>query len=117
MSESPIDYRSKAKIPLAGRGGAGRVLSQAAAEYISDIAEKAVKKRDVFMLPSERPVISIIIPTLNEAESIGPTLKSTMAGTNVETIVVDGGSSDGTAELAKAFGRGYLLKQGVEPSR
>ncbi len=64
------------------------------------------------MLPSERPVISIIIPTLNEAESIGPTLKSTMAGTNVETVVVDGGSSDGTAELARAFGVRLLTKAG-----
>lgn len=47
-------------------------------------------------------VISIIIPTLNEASTIDQFLKSLRerAG-HVEIIVVDGGSSDGTFELAR----------------
>ena len=47
-------------------------------------------------------VISIIIPALNEASTIEQFLKSLRgrAG-NVEVIVVDGGSSDGTFELAR----------------
>ena len=53
---------------------------------------------------SERPGISIIIPTLNESQRLGATLKSAKAGTDVEVIVVDGGSSDGTLELAKDYG-------------
>ena len=63
-------------------------------------------------LPSERPLISIIVPTLNEAGSIGATLESAQAGTGVEIIAVDGGSSDGTTELAKAFGARLLTVAG-----
>ncbi|MBF2008548.1 MAG: TIGR04283 family arsenosugar biosynthesis glycosyltransferase [Chlorogloeopsis fritschii C42_A2020_084] len=48
--------------------------------------------------------ISIIIPALNEAENIKATLVSTQASTDVERIVVDGGSKDGTVEIAKALG-------------
>ena len=43
--------------------------------------------------------ISIIIPTLNEAEHIKSTITTTKNSQNVELIVVDGGSSDGTIEL------------------
>lgn len=49
------------------------------------------------------PQISIIIPTLNEAGSIQPLLKS-LQKHDVEIIVVDGGSHDRTVELAKAMG-------------
>jgi rSAM/selenodomain-associated transferase 2/rSAM/selenodomain-associated transferase 1 len=50
------------------------------------------------------PVISIVIPTLNEAENLAATLVSTESGVDLEIIVVDGGSSDGTIEVAKSFG-------------
>ncbi|HKR53755.1 MAG TPA: TIGR04283 family arsenosugar biosynthesis glycosyltransferase [Chthoniobacterales bacterium] len=47
-------------------------------------------------------VISIIIPTLNEASTIDQFLKSLRERAGpVEVIVVDGGSSDGTFELAR----------------
>jgi len=62
--------------------------------------------------PPGGAVISVIIPTLNEAGSIGATLKSAQAGTDVEIIVVDGGSSDGTAQLANAFGVRLLTVSG-----
>jgi len=49
--------------------------------------------------------ISVIIPTLNEAESIGELLAAvTKLDGITEVIVVDGGSTDDTAELAAAFG-------------
>ncbi len=48
--------------------------------------------------------ISIIIPTVNEAENIKATLATTQASTEVETIVVDGGSKDNTVEIAKSLG-------------
>ncbi|HEX8188547.1 MAG TPA: glycosyltransferase, partial [Pyrinomonadaceae bacterium] len=49
--------------------------------------------------------ISIIIPALNEAQSVGATLDAAarLKGV-VEVIVVDGGSADGTAEVARARG-------------
>ena len=50
------------------------------------------------------PNISIIIPTLNEAENLRSTLASAKSGADAEIIVVDGGSTDETVELAKSFG-------------
>jgi rSAM/selenodomain-associated transferase 2 len=50
-----------------------------------------------------RPVLSIIIPTLDEARSIGRTLDA-VAGARAEVIVVDGGSADATAEIARGRG-------------
>jgi rSAM/selenodomain-associated transferase 2 len=49
--------------------------------------------------------LSIIIPTLDEARSIGPTLDAVRsAARGAEVIVVDGGSLDATAEIARGRG-------------
>ncbi len=55
------------------------------------------------------PALSVIIPTLNEAHSIGRTLDVVLgaAGDGVEVLVIDGGSTDGTVEIAR--GRGVKL--------
>jgi len=45
--------------------------------------------------------ISIIIPTLNEADYLPRTLNSLRGVENIETIIVDGGSSDGTSGIAQ----------------
>jgi len=47
----------------------------------------------------ENAKISIIIPVINEAANIKSTLAATQPSQNVEIIVVDGGSSDGTVEI------------------
>jgi glycosyltransferase involved in cell wall biosynthesis len=47
---------------------------------------------------------SVIIPTLNEAQSIGWVLREIAAQEVDEVIVVDGGSTDGTVVLARASG-------------
>lgn len=50
---------------------------------------------------SSTPLISIIIPVLNEAQQIGALLQALRAlPEDAELIVVDGGSGDATAELA-----------------
>jgi rSAM/selenodomain-associated transferase 2 len=48
--------------------------------------------------------ISVIIPTLNEADHLGATLTPLLAIADLEIIVADGGSSDSTAALAAAAG-------------
>ncbi len=48
-------------------------------------------------------IISIIIPVLNEADHILPTLASIGEAKDVEAIVVDGGSVDATVNLVEKF--------------
>ena len=49
-------------------------------------------------------LISIIIPVLNEAAIIQPTLLQLQGNSDIEIIVVDGGSKDRTLTLAKQTG-------------
>ncbi len=67
--------------------------------------------------------LSVVIPTLNAEAYIGATLASLASGPAAEIVVVDGGSTDGTAEQAKAAGarvvvtergRGRQLAAGAE---
>lgn len=49
--------------------------------------------------------LSIIIPTLNEAAVIGPTLEAvSRLTTTPEILIVDGGSQDATVEIAHSLG-------------
>ena len=53
--------------------------------------------------PTAAPWCSVVIPTLNEAKCLPATLGQ-LAGHNLEVIVSDGGSTDGTVALARALG-------------
>jgi len=54
---------------------------------------------------AEPTAVTVIIPAFNEAESIGPVLAALRAAAPwQEILVVDDGSSDGTAERARAAG-------------
>jgi glycosyltransferase involved in cell wall biosynthesis len=55
--------------------------------------------------------ISVIIPVLNEAESISQVLQALPSGEDLEVLVVDGGSTDGSAEIARSAGAVVLLEE------
>ena len=71
--------------------------------------EEIQRKSDA---PPLSPGISVVIPTLNEAANIAETLASVQAASNVEVIVVDGGSSDETVEIARSHGAKILETSG-----
>ncbi len=54
------------------------------------------------------PRISIVIPALNEEDRIAACLESTQQSSNVESIVVDGGSRDQTVDRARLLGARVL---------
>jgi len=55
--------------------------------------------------------ISIIIPVLNEAESIGQVLAAIPKESGAEIVVVDGGSNDGSLEIAESAGAVVVLER------
>lgn len=54
-------------------------------------------------VPAETPLVSVIVPARNEARNIEACVRSILAGkwTNLEVIVVDDQSSDGTGDIAR----------------
>jgi glycosyltransferase involved in cell wall biosynthesis len=57
---------------------------------------------------------SVVVPAYNEGPRIGSTVKtlqSTLAGLDLELVVVDDGSRDNTAEIAEAAGADLVLRR------
>jgi rSAM/selenodomain-associated transferase 2 len=52
--------------------------------------------------------VTAIIPALNEAERIGATIDAARAAGVAEVILTDGGSGDGTVEIARAHGASVI---------
>ena len=61
---------------------------------------------------SASPLLSVIVPTLNEAASLGRTLECVRRADGVEIIVADGGSGDATREIAAQAGATVLVTPG-----
>jgi rSAM/selenodomain-associated transferase 2 len=58
-------------------------------------------------------ILSIIVPVLNEEAALGPALEAVRAGLGPgdELLVVDGGSSDGTVEIARRAGADVVVSE------
>jgi glycosyltransferase involved in cell wall biosynthesis len=63
---------------------------------------------------SSTPLVSVIIPAYNAERYLGEAIESVLVQTYapVETIVVDDGSSDGTAAVARSYPGVALISQG-----
>ncbi len=57
-------------------------------------------------MAATRPLVSVVIPCLNRAQYLAATIDSVLAQDydNLECIVIDGGSSDGTVEILESYG-------------
>src|SRR5688572_21583615 len=59
------------------------------------------------------PQISIIIPTLNEADNLPlllPRIAETLRGRDWEAVIIDDASTDGTAAVSQALATEYPIK-------
>lgn len=91
-------------------------------------AEAAPDMADATVVSRMAPTLSLVVPTLNAASALAASIPVTLAraeGLVTELVVVDGGSSDGTAAAARALGalvvqaprgRGRQLAAGVAAS-
>jgi glycosyltransferase involved in cell wall biosynthesis len=65
------------------------------------------------------PTVSVIIATFNSARALPPVLeavkKQTYPQENIEILIIDGGSTDATPQIAKRFGCRYIRNPKVEP--
>src|SRR5579859_1537201 len=96
--------RSGARIARA-RGRAGR-SSVGRRRFAS--AALAVLPVVVILLSRDQVRVSVVIPTHNEAQSIGRVLADLPADIVTEVLVVDSNSTDGTPEIASKMGARVL---------
>lgn len=64
-----------------------------------------------------QPLVSVVIPCLNRASFLGPTIESVLQQDypKVECIIIDGGSSDGTLDILRSYGE--RIRWVSEPDR
>jgi rSAM/selenodomain-associated transferase 2/rSAM/selenodomain-associated transferase 1 len=89
---------------------AGLTVAIAASRADVDRPEDIAHWRAEQALESSRPLtVSVIVPALDEEARVAAAVRSALDAGAAEVIVVDGGSSDKTCELASAEGARVLL--------
>ena len=95
---------------------------------LSRTADSKNKRQTGLSMPMERPTVSVIIPTLNEADNIPLVLPFIPLDYVDEVVLVDGRSTDGTIDAARRMmpsinvvledrpGKGAALRAGYEAS-
>ncbi|WP_438296783.1 bifunctional polysaccharide deacetylase/glycosyltransferase family 2 protein [Streptomyces sp. HUAS TT7] len=72
---------------------------------LSFVHARKVRKKDFQWGPPVTEPVSVLVPAYNERECIANTVRSLMASDHpIEVIVIDDGSSDGTADIVEALG-------------
>src|SRR5690349_21614233 len=72
--------------------------------------------KDSVSPPAGEPLVSVVIPCLNEAEGVGVCVEKALRalaemGVPGEVVVVDNGSTDGSAEVAARAGARVVLEE------
>ena len=98
-------------------------------EPLGDIdtpADLATWGRERLVPANRSPRVSVVIPARDEQDHLAATLASVLQARDVEVLLVDGESTDRTADIARAFGvtvlpcvpsRGVQLNLGASRSR
>lgn len=83
------------------------------ATYLIDDPDQSGLTADVF--DGDCPQVSFCVPTLNDAETLETTLQSVRAQSypTIEVVVVDGGSDDGTREIAARLADTVVTDEGL----
>lgn len=84
--------------------------------YLANIIQSSRNGWEYFNLHDhELPLVSVIVPTLEEENNIGKCLKSLTAleYPNLELIVVDGGSKDRTIDIAKEYDVNVIIDENL----
>jgi glycosyltransferase involved in cell wall biosynthesis len=72
---------------------------------------------DIVPLPEGSTItVSVVIPTLNEADNLPHVLPRIPKWVH-EVVMIDGGSTDGTAEVAKELWPGLIVVQDLTPGK
>src|SRR5258705_9856385 len=80
---------------------------RSALEPVNEVTDEIGEKPPVLRGP---PVVSAIIPCLDEEAAIGPVVTAVLAQNVSEVVVVDGGSRDRTIERAEAAGARVIVE-------
>ena len=94
------------------QGAKAATLSDRDASAAEWVATQVMPEDRLKVTPTIRDQVTVIIPTLNEEEAIGPLIDETKALGYHKILVVDGYSKDGTTKIAGDHGAAVITQHG-----